>query len=81
MPPIEDHPLRYKLANELHARPFPTMAAPCTAMYLAIKKPTEAVNRDRSLDLAHLTSLLDRYGATLLSPGPRITQTRLGATP
>ena len=30
MPPIEDHPLRYPLTNELHARPFPSLEAPCT---------------------------------------------------
>ncbi|WP_050928062.1 DUF3422 family protein [Aestuariivita boseongensis] len=69
MPPIEDHPLRYKLANELHARPFPSMATPCTAVYIAIKQPTEAVSRDRALDLAHLTALLDRYGAPHPQPG------------
>jgi len=39
MPPIEDHPLRYPLSNELHARPFPSLEAPCRAIYLAIKKP------------------------------------------
>ena len=69
MPPIEDHPLRYKLANELHARPFPSMATPCTAVYIAIKQPNEAVSRDRTLDLAHLTALLDRYGAPHPQPG------------
>ena len=69
MPAIQDHPLRYKLANELHARPFPSMSAPCTAAYLAIKKNTMAANRDRSLDLAHLTALLDRYGVAHPQPG------------
>ena len=28
MQDIADHPLRYQLANELHARPFPAAAAP-----------------------------------------------------
>jgi uncharacterized membrane-anchored protein len=69
MPPIDDHPLRYKLANELHARPFPSMCAPCTAVYLAIKQPSEAVGRDRSLDLEHLIDLLDRHGAPHPQPG------------
>lgn len=69
MPPIEDHPLRYKLANELHARPFPSMATPCTAVYIAIKQPTEAVSRDRAKDLEHLTALLDRHGAPHPQPG------------
>ena len=69
MTPIEDHPLRYKLSNELHARPFPTMSTPCTVVYIAIKQPNEAVSRDRSLDVAHLTALLDRHGAAHPQPG------------
>ncbi|WP_299962298.1 DUF3422 family protein [uncultured Roseobacter sp.] len=69
MSPITDHPLRYKLANELHARPFPSMRAPCSAAYVAIKQPEDAVNRDRSLDLEHLTALLDRHGAPHPQPG------------
>ncbi|WP_299849530.1 DUF3422 family protein [uncultured Roseovarius sp.] len=63
MPPIDDHPLRYALANELHARPFPSLGAPATAAYLAIKQPTDAAKRDRAADRAHLLALLDRYGA------------------
>ncbi|MEI4231790.1 DUF3422 family protein [Roseovarius sp. D22-M7] len=69
MPQIEDHPLRYELANELHARPFPTLEAPCTAVFLAIKAPHDAAKRDRAADLAHLTALLDRYGAPHPQPG------------
>lgn len=63
MPPIQDHPLRYALANELHARPFPVSQAPCTVAFLAIKKPDQAAGRDRGLDRAHLLDLLDRHGA------------------
>jgi len=66
---MEDHPLRYALANELHARPFPSLEAPCTAAYLAIKQPKEAAARDRQADLDHLTALLDRYGAPHPQPG------------
>lgn len=69
MAPIEDHPLRYALANELHARPFPTLTPPCRAAYLAIKQPTNAGNRDRAMDRAHLVKLLDRYGAQHPQPG------------
>lgn len=69
MPTIEDHPLRYRLANELHARPFPTISHPCTVTYLAIKQPEEAVSRDRGADLAHLIALLDRHGAAHPQPG------------
>ncbi len=69
MSPIQDHPLRYKLANELHARPFPFMAAPCTVVFVVIKYPNEAATRDRALDLAHLTAFLDRFGAPHPQPG------------
>ncbi|WP_420567000.1 DUF3422 family protein [Thalassovita sp.] len=69
MQSIPDHDLRYTLANELHARPFPSLEAPCTAAYLAIKMPNDAASRDRSLDLAHLHDLLDRYGAPHPQPG------------
>ncbi|MEE4188153.1 MAG: DUF3422 domain-containing protein [Roseobacter sp.] len=69
MAPIDDHPLRYKMANELHARPFPSMEAPCSAAYIAIKQPNDAVSRDRQLDLDHLTALLDRHGAPHPQPG------------
>lgn len=67
MPPIDDHPLRYPLTNELHARPFPSLEVPCTAVFLAYKEPLDAANRDRSRDRAHLIDLLDRNG----SPHPQ----------
>lgn len=69
MPPIEDHPLRYKMANELHARPFPSMEASCFAAYVAIKQPDDAVSRDKKHDLDHLIALLDRHGAPHPQPG------------
>ncbi len=69
MTPIDDHPLRYTLANELHARPFPVASAPCTVVFLAIKKPEAAVARDRDRDMAHLIDLLDRHGAQHPQPG------------
>lgn len=69
MPSLTDHPMRYQLANELHARPFPSMNAPCSAAYIAIKKPVDAVSRDRSQDLVHLKALLDRHGAPHPQPG------------
>ena len=61
-----DHPLRYALVNELHARPSPRIEAPCHAVYLAFKEPREAAGRDRARDLAHLGALAQRCGA----PGP-----------
>ncbi|MEM9425214.1 MAG: DUF3422 domain-containing protein [Pseudomonadota bacterium] len=69
MSPIKDHDLRYKLANELHARPFPKLQAPCRAAYLAIKQPSDAAARDRELDRAHLIALLDRFGVAHPQPG------------
>ncbi|GAB1478305.1 DUF3422 domain-containing protein [Paracoccaceae bacterium] len=69
MPPIADHPLRYALVNELHARPFPALTAPCMAAYVAIKEPQEAQNRDRSADRAHLLAILDRHGSAHPQPG------------
>ncbi len=69
MTPIQDHPLRYALANELHARPFPVAKTPCTVVFLAIKKPVAAAARDRDEDVAHLTDLLNRHGAPHPQPG------------
>lgn len=68
---MPDHPLRYELSNELHARPFPTLQAPCQALFLAIKPAKDAAKRDRAADRAHLLALLDRFGAT--HPGPDAT--------
>ncbi len=64
-----DHPLRYALVNELHARPFPSLSAPCVAAYVAIKEPLDAQNRDRDADRAHLVDLLDRHGSAHPQPG------------
>ncbi|MDZ4136789.1 MAG: DUF3422 domain-containing protein [Paracoccaceae bacterium] len=71
MSSIPDHPLRYALVNELHARPFPTLEAPCHAVYVAIKQPVAAANRDRAADRAHLLALLDRHGSA--HPQPEAT--------
>lgn len=78
MPPIQDHPLRYRLANELHARPFPEMTAKSSVAFLAIKQPNEAVSRNRESDLAHLIALLDRYGAPHPQPGATHYSNRIG---
>ena len=69
MPPIADHPLRYSLTNELHARPAPLIPVPGTVAFLAIKPERDAAARDRSRDRAHLEALLDRSGATHPAPG------------
>lgn len=71
MPPLQDHPLRYALTNELHARPSPVIAVPSTAVFLALKPAQDAVARDRGSDRAHLVDLLDRHGAP--HPAPEAT--------
>ncbi|MRX51244.1 DUF3422 family protein [Paracoccus sp. S-4012] len=58
-----DHPLRYGMVNELHARPSARLQAPCTVVHLAFKEPRDAANRDRARDLAHLAALTARHGA------------------
>ena len=68
LPNLPDHPQRYAMVNELHARPFPVLEAPCMAAYVAIKEPMDAANRDRALDKAHLLALLDRNGAAHPQP-------------
>jgi uncharacterized membrane-anchored protein len=68
---IDDHPLRFKVANELHTRPFPIMEAPCTAAFIALKQKGDAATRDPAQELAHLVELLDRHGAP--HPQPNAT--------
>lgn len=69
VPPIPDHPLRYALANELHARPFPVLEVPSVAAYLAILP--DGATRDAAATRAHLIALLDRHGAP--HPPPEAT--------
>ena len=56
-----DHPLRQSSANELHARPFPTVAAPARAAFFAYKCADDETGRDEVADRAHLWRLLDMY--------------------
>ncbi len=75
---IDDHPLRYALVNELHARPFPSLEVPCQAIYVAIKQPLDAQNRDRQADTSHLLALLGRHGASHPQPGATHFAGRIG---
>jgi uncharacterized membrane-anchored protein len=65
---IADHPQRFAIVNELHARPFPALEVPSTAVYLAIKQPEDAANRDRSRDMSHLLDLIARNGGAQPQP-------------
>lgn len=78
MPSIPDHPLRYATVNELHARPFPSLEVPSSAVYVAIKEPFAAVSRDRDRDVAHLHALLDRHASTHPQPGATHFQGPIG---
>ena len=66
---IEDYPNRYAMANELHARPFPELKAPCRAVYLALKTPEGAADRDDGGHTATLIALLDTHGVPHPPPG------------
>lgn len=58
---------RFHLSNELHARPFHKLSAPCRAIYLALR-PTGAAERDHDRDRKLLIDLLDRYGCPHPAP-------------
>jgi uncharacterized membrane-anchored protein len=58
----QDHPQRYPLALELHARPFPPVTSPSQAIQLAFK-PLDDRIRDTAAHRDHLFALLDRFGA------------------
>jgi uncharacterized membrane-anchored protein len=60
LPP--DHPQRYPMTNELHARPFPPLSAPCQAIHLAFK-PADDSAMTPEAQHAHLEALIDRFGA------------------
>ncbi len=66
--PSQDHPLRYALVNELHARPFPVLNVPCSAVFLAIKDPDDPALRDKPAERAHLLRLLDRHASAHPQP-------------
>ncbi len=54
---LTDHPLRYALANELHARPFAELAAPERVSHVAVLAGTD----DRDAERGHLLALCSRY--------------------
>ena len=48
------------------------------ALYVALKEPVQAQNRDRARDFAHLIELLDRYGCVHPQPGATHFQGPIG---
>jgi uncharacterized membrane-anchored protein len=76
LPP--QHPERFALANELHARPFPKLTAPCRAVHLALMAPDNPAERDPEADRAHLRDLIDRFGGQHPAPGADHYSGKLG---
>lgn len=62
---LASHPERVRLSNELHARPFPVLAAPSSAASIAIERDLSCPNSERD----HLIALMDRHGAAHPAPG------------
>lgn len=54
-----EHPLREIIANEVHARPFESLAAPLCASHLAMFSGEHAAPREQ----AHVAELCRRFGA------------------
>ena len=77
---LPDHPLRHAMVDELHARPFPVLGAPCQVVYFAIKEPKDARKRDRERDRAHLIGLLDQFGVNHPEPSATHFNASLGNT-
>ncbi|MDA8586152.1 DUF3422 domain-containing protein [Rhodobacteraceae bacterium] len=71
MTKFRDFDGRYQLANELHARPFPVLTAPCRAAFVALKHTSPVTQESKAADRAHLIALLDRFGAE--HPQPEAT--------
>jgi len=67
-PKLTDHPERYALTNELHARPFQPMTAPGRMLVLGFKPVEGAADRDPGGDRAHLLAFLERHGAPHPAP-------------
>ena len=75
---LTDDPQRYMAANELHARPFPSLSAPGRAAFLALRPEGGPEARDREAERAHLIALLDRFGAAHPPPGATHYSGRIG---
>ena len=59
---MQEHPRRRDLIDELHARPFAEVSAPCDVVFLACKHPENAVGRDRAAERDRLIDRLSTAG-------------------
>lgn len=78
MKQADDHPQRFDLVNELHARPPARITPPCTVAYLAFKPLGAAALRDLAEDMRHLADLAGRYGGPQPDPGQSHYSGQLG---
>lgn len=69
-----DHPDRFALAAEVHARPSVEVDTPVRASYVAVLIEAE----DRDAELAHLVQLCERYAVAPPVKGPRTLAPRSG---
>jgi len=70
-----DHPERFALAEEVHARPPETLETPARASYLAVLVDGD----DRARESAHLARLCERFAVTPPAREATHFSTRLGA--
>ncbi len=71
----QDHPERFSLANEVHARPPEALETPARASYLAVIFDTQ----ERLQELAHVGSLCERFHVAPPGPGATHFTADLGA--
>ena len=65
MDPLNNHPLRFELSNEVHARPPEALAAPSSISFLALA----ADDSLREAEQRHLADLAARFGGIPPTPG------------
>jgi uncharacterized membrane-anchored protein len=75
MDPLKNHPLRFELSDEVHARPPEALSVPSNIAFLAMM--TDASLRDA--ELRHLADLAARFGAPPPAPGSNHHSIDLGS--
>ena len=70
---MNKHPLQSHLFDELHNRPFPLLNSPSSVSHFVMLEPG-----DRSAELQHITSLAQRYSASLPALGASCYYQKLG---
>ena len=71
---LVDHPERFQLANEVHARPPAELKVPARASYVAVLID----HSQRDAEHAHLVALCERYNVVPPTPGATHFSARIG---